>query len=73
MATYHGLIKASCVACNWETKDDHTMEMLNDLGGGCPNCERQFFKWENADGSIVVSLIDSEGKYDNLVMKGTNK
>jgi NAD-dependent SIR2 family protein deacetylase len=71
MATYHGLIKVSCVACNWETQEDHTMEMLNDLSGQCPNCDLQFFRWENNDGSIVVSLTDQNGNYDNLVSKGS--
>ena len=73
MATYHGLIKVSCVVCNWETNDDNTIEMLNDLVGVCPNCGAQFFRWENEDGSIVISLIDAddEDKYDNLVWKGS--
>jgi hypothetical protein len=70
MATYHGLVKVSCIACDWETQDDYTMETLNDLSGVCPKCERQFFKWRNQDGSIVVSLINKDGNYDNLVMKG---
>ncbi len=74
MATYHGLIKVSCIVCNWETSDDSTIEILNDLVGDCPKCQAQFFRWENVDGSIVVSLIDpdDEDKYDNLVMKGNN-
>ena len=70
MATYHGLIKVSCIVCNWESMDDNTIEILNDLMGVCPNCEGQFFRWENKDGSIVVSLIDTNGNYDNLVMMG---
>lgn len=68
-ATYHGLIKVSCVLCEYETKDISTMEMLNDLSGTCPNCEKQFFRWENLDGSVVVSLtkdIDGLHTYDNL-------
>jgi hypothetical protein len=70
MATYHGLIKVSCIACNWETQDDLTMEILNDMDGVCPKCEEQFFRWDNQDGSIVVSLtrnIDGLHTYDNLV------
>lgn len=73
MATYHGLIKVSCVVCNWETTDNHTMTTLNDLDGNCPRCEEQFFKWENFDGSIVVSLtknFDGLHTYDNLVWNG---
>ena len=73
MTTYHGLIKVSCVACLWETRDDFTMEMLNDQDDNCPKCEKQFFRWENQDGSIVVSLIqDIDGlhTYDNLIMRG---
>jgi NAD-dependent SIR2 family protein deacetylase len=73
MATYHGLVKASCIACHWETKDEPTIEMLNDLDGTCPKCEKQFFRWENENGSIVVSLtqeIDGLHTYDNLVMRG---
>jgi len=70
MATYHGLIKVSCIVCNWDTQDDLTMETLNDMDGSCPKCAEQFFRWENRDGSIVVSLtrnIDGLHIYDNLV------
>ena len=70
MATYHGLIKVTCVNCEWQTQDDATMETLNDMDGTCPKCERQFFRWENQDGSIVVSHTDEQGNYDNLVVKG---
>jgi NAD-dependent SIR2 family protein deacetylase len=73
MATYHGLIKAACIACGWETTNDRTMEMLNDQDGFCPSCEAQFFRWENQDGSIVVSLkqeIDGLHTYNNLVWRG---
>jgi NAD-dependent SIR2 family protein deacetylase len=69
MATYHGLIKVSCILCEYVTQDDYTMEMLNDLDGTCPKCERQFFRWENLDGSVVVSLtknLDGLHTYDNL-------
>jgi len=70
MATYHGLIKVSCVACGWESKDDLEIEVMNDRGDACPKCEEEFFRWENLDGSIVVSLsqnIDGLHTYDNLV------
>ena len=73
MATYHGLFKVTCIKCNWITTDDPTIERLNDMDGICPECENQFFKWENVDGSIVVSLTkntDGLYTYDNLVLKG---
>jgi NAD-dependent SIR2 family protein deacetylase len=73
MATYHGLIKVSCIKCEWVTTDDSTMETLNDMDGICPQCEEQFFRWENIDGSIVVSLtknLDGLHTYDNLTLKG---
>jgi NAD-dependent SIR2 family protein deacetylase len=75
MATYHGLIKLNCLVCNWQTTDDRTIEIFNDLGGGCPDCENEFYRWENEDGSIVVSLSglkDNIATYDNLVFKGEN-
>ncbi len=73
MATYHGLIKVSCIVCGWNSTDESTIEMLNDLVGNCPQCQKQFFRWENQDGSIVVSLVDGENdEYDNLVLKGAN-
>lgn len=75
MATYHGLIKLNCLVCGWETTEDSTMEFINDLMGACPECENQFFRWENQDGSIVVSLTtekDNITKYDNLVFEGGN-
>jgi NAD-dependent SIR2 family protein deacetylase len=73
MATYHGIVKASCIACHWETKDEATIEILNDMDSTCPKCEKQFFRWENENGSIVVSLtqeIDGLHTYDNLTMRG---
>ena len=73
MATYHGLIKLDCLVCNWSTNEDRTIEIFNDLGGDCPDCDNQFFRWENEDGSIVVSLTEGKGTistYDNLVYSG---
>jgi hypothetical protein len=69
VSTYHGLIKVSCILCEYETKSVSEMEMLNDLDGTCPRCDKQFFRWENQDGSVVVSLIkDLDGRhtYENL-------
>ena len=69
MATYHGLIQVSCILCNFVTRDDLEMEMLNDMDGSCPTCSKQFFRWENEDGSVVVSLTKTEDgmyTYDNL-------
>lgn len=73
MATYHGLIKLNCLVCDWQTTDDRTIETFNDLDGECPDCENRFFRWENQDGSIVVSLEkyeDGTKTYDNLVFGG---
>jgi NAD-dependent SIR2 family protein deacetylase len=73
MATYHGLIKVNCILCGYETKDDWEMEQLNDQDGTCPKCDKQFFRWENENGSIVVSLtqdIDGLHIYDNLELRG---
>jgi len=76
MATYHGLIKVSCILCEYETRNDSEMEMLNDQDGTCPECNNQFFRWENLNGSVVVSLnknIDGLHTYDNLTdTKGIN-
>jgi hypothetical protein len=49
------------------------MEHLNDQDGTCPKCDKQFFRWENENGSVVVSLvqdIDGLHTYDNLEMRG---
>lgn len=70
MATYHGLIKLDCLVCDWSTTEDRTIEIFNDLGGDCPDCNNQFFRWKNQDGSIVVSLTKGKGAtstYENLV------
>lgn len=67
MTTYHGLVKVTCLCCNWESTDAPTIETLNDMGDGCPECEEQFFRWLNEDGSIVVSLTKDNGEYSNLV------
>ena len=69
VSTYHGLIKVSCILCEYETKVIYEMEMLNDLDGTCPKCGKQFFRWENENGSVVVSLtkdFDGLHTYDNL-------
>jgi hypothetical protein len=68
MATYHGLIKVTCLVCDYETEDIPTIERLNDMGDVCPDCENEFFRWLNDDGSIVVSLTVN-GQYSNLVME----
>lgn len=74
MATYHGLIRVDCVVCRWFTEDDHTIEMMNDLAGDCPDCGNEFFRWEDKNGSIVVSLNELKNNdfisYDNLVFNG---
>ena len=76
VSTYHGLIKVSCILCEYETKVIYEMEMLNDLDGTCPKCGKQFFRWENENGSVVVSLtkdFDGLHTYDNLTdTKGEN-
>ena len=72
MPTYHGLVKLNCLVCDWQTTDAPTIERINDLADCCPECENQFFRWENQDGSIVVSLTqEKDGKeiYDNLVLE----
>jgi hypothetical protein len=69
VSTYHGLIKVSCVLCEYETKSIPEMEMLNDLDGTCPKCGNQFFRWENENGSVVVSLtkdFDGLHSYETL-------
>lgn len=75
MATYHGLIRVSCIVCDWKTRNDLTIEILNDRGGGCPECGEEFFRWENQNGSIVVSLtqnLDGFHTYDNLTWNKQN-
>jgi Zn finger protein HypA/HybF involved in hydrogenase expression len=72
MATYHGLIRVTCLACDYETRNDSEMEMLNDMDGVCPECGAQFFRWINQNGSIVVSLtknLDGLHTYDNLTFQ----
>ena len=68
-ATYHGLIRVNCLACDYETQEVRRMEILNDMDGVCPECGAQFFRWINQNGSIVVSLtknLDGLHTYDSL-------
>ena len=70
MATYHGLVKATCLVCLWATDDDSTIEVMNDSDGTCPKCQNAFMRWENQDGSISISLttdIDGLYSHENLV------
>lgn len=74
MATYHGITKLECLSCGWVTKDDETMEIMNDMNGDCNHCRSQFFLWIMDDGRQCVSSsnlvrgvrTESDGLY-NLV------
>jgi len=73
MATYHGLIKVSCLVCNWESTDDSTIEIMKDMDENCPRCDQQFFRWENFNSSITVSLkqqYDGMETFDTLTYMG---
>ena len=63
MATYHGIIRAACLACRYSTIDDHTLTVWNDapIDGNCPNChgETGQSQWVLADGRVLVlSFVD---------------
>jgi hypothetical protein len=74
MATYHELVEVTCLNCNWKTEDAEFIAILNDFSGHCPDCEKQFFRWVNENGTINVSLTtqDADGleTYENLMMIG---
>lgn len=64
MATYHGIVKAKCRECGYETEDDTTLELWNDapLIGACPECDMQvgLVQWWMEDGSQVLTEHDEE-------------
>lgn len=55
MATYHGITQATCLLCGRVTKDDSTLEMLNDLDPRCLNCGEHLVAWFDKDGLIIVT------------------
>jgi len=61
MATYHGIVRATCLVCGKVTTDDHTLELLNDQGADCHDCQKHLVKWESQDGYSVITGEDSEG------------
>jgi len=70
MATYHGIIEVRCLACDFVTKDDSTMEWLNDACLPCGECGKQFFLWVNKDGSRCVTLEGEDQEVQRLEYKG---
>lgn len=61
MATYHGIEHLECLHCGWSTRDDETMEIINDGDGYCPECDNQFFMWSMVDGEQVVTSGGKQG------------
>jgi NAD-dependent SIR2 family protein deacetylase len=53
MITYHGLMKAECVSCNWNTRDAFTIETLNDLESMCPKCSGLTIVYTDINGSTI--------------------
>lgn len=53
MITYHGLVKAECASCNWNTRDAFTIETLNDLEALCPKCEGLNIVYTDINGSTI--------------------
>jgi len=61
MATYHEIEHLECLQCGWQTRDDETMEIINDGEGYCPKCDVQFFLWSTVSGEQVVTSGDKQG------------
>ncbi len=61
MATYHGIEHLECLQCGWQTRDDETMEIVNDGDGYCPKCDNQFFIWSMVDGEQAVTSGGKQG------------
>lgn len=55
MATYHGIEHIECLQCGWNTRDDYTMEMLNDCESECEACGSMFYLFSMVDGEQVVT------------------
>jgi Zn ribbon nucleic-acid-binding protein len=61
MATYHGIEHLECLQCGWQTRDDETMENINDGDGYCLECDNQFFLWSSVDGEQMVTSGGKQG------------
>jgi len=66
-ATYHGIIKATCLSCDKITTDIDALEIMNDLDCLC-DCGDRFTKWENKNGKIVITceIEDKKGNTYNF-------
>jgi NAD-dependent SIR2 family protein deacetylase len=69
MATYHGITQATCLNCGKVTKEDSTLEMLNDLDPKCLDCQSHLVAWFNQDGRIVVTG-EIEEEEIRIIIKG---
>lgn len=59
-ATYHGIVRAKCLTCGYESTDVTEMSMWNDYGVDCikNDCEG-ISEWEMIDGRVM--RVDTEG------------
>lgn len=74
MATYHGITQATCLNCGEVTKDESTLEMLNDLDPQCLKCQIHLVAWFCSDGSIVVTGETDKGdEIRSLIIKEKTK
>lgn len=54
-ATYHGIVRAKCLTCGYESRDVGELELWNDYGVDCikRDCRGQS-EWELVDGTVSV-------------------
>ena len=53
MTTYHGLTRATCLSCEWNTRDTFTIETLNDVEAICPKCNGIAIVYTDINGSTI--------------------
>ena len=56
-ATYHGIIKATCLSCGKWTTDEYDLTVMNDLDNLC-GCGSRFTKWETKNGTVITAEIE---------------
>lgn len=75
MATYHGIVKAECLGCEYSTEDDFTLELWNDapMWGHCPECgmRKGFTRWTLADGTVRLIEHDEHERRDYIEERNT--
>ena len=73
MSENYAMEHLECLQCGWETRDDETMELMNDDDDLCPFCRSSFFLWSILDGEQVVTSGEWRMGYEFSTSRGYHR